>query len=112
MFYLLFISCSLKGILINRVTYDIIFSPLIASADSCSFFFLSISLSFSLSAIFHLHVIYQVKGIRGHQWVCVGCVRECVWVCKSVQGCARVCRGVRECVHGCARLCVGVGGSA
>ena len=43
-------------------------------------------------------MIYQVKGISGHQWVCVGC--------------AQVCAGVRECVHGCARVCAGVGGSA
>ena len=66
-----------------------------------SFFYLSLFLSLSLSLFppfFHLHVIYQVKGISGHQWVCVGCVR----VCKSVRGCARVCGGV----HRRAQVCV------
>ena len=118
--WLLIISCKVFQI-IRIPFFDCpcsFFSPLIASADSCSFFFLSISLSISLSLylslfppFFHLHVIYQVKGISGHQWVCVGCV-VCVRVCKSVRGCARVCGGVRECVHGCVRVCVGVGGSA
>ena len=90
------------------------FSPLIASADSCSFFFLSFYLSLYLP-FFDLHVIhliYQVKGISGHQWVCVGCVRVCVGVpgcarvCAGVPGCARVCTSVRR----CARLCAGVHG--
>ena len=55
-------------------------------------------------------MIYQVKVISGHQWVCVGCVRVCV----GVYGCVRVCKGVcgcgRDCtgVHGCALVCVGV----
>ena len=46
-------------------------------------------------------MIYQVKGISGHQWVCVGCVRvcagvqECAGLCASVRGCAQVCTGVR-----------------
>ena len=57
-----------------------------------------------------IHLIYQVKGISGHQWVCVGCVRVCV----GVLGCARVCAGVRGCaqvcagVSGCVRICMGV----
>ena len=92
------------------------FSPLIASADSCSFFFLSIYLSIYLSLFppfFDLHVIhliYQVKGISGHQWVCVGCVG----VCAGVLGCAWVCTGVRRgtwvCagVLGCVQVCMGV----
>ena len=57
-------------------------------------------------------MIYQVKGISGHQWVCVGCVRVCAGVC----GCVRVCRGVRECVcecvHGCVQVWEGVHGYA
>ena len=79
-----------------------IFSPLINSADSCSFFFLSISLSI-FPPFFDLHVIhliYQVKGISGHQW---GCVR----VCAGVNRCARVCTSVHGCT-GCVRVCMGV----
>ena len=53
-------------------------------------------------------MIYQVKGISGHQWVCVGCAR----VCEGVRECAGMCAGVRECAHGCVRVCEGVGGSA
>ena len=55
-------------------------------------------------------MIYQVKGISGHQWVCVGCVH----VCAGVHGCARVCAGVHGClqvcasVRGYARVCVGM----
>ena len=51
---------------------------------------------------------YQVKGISGHQWVCVGCVHVSVGVC----GCARVCTGVHGCVQVCAsvRVCAGVDG--
>ena len=68
-------------------------------------------------------MIYQVKGISGHQWVCVGCVRVCLgvrgctWVCAGVHkcaqvcsvvcGCAWVCAGVHGCA-GCAQLCAGV----
>ena len=88
-----------------------IFSPLIASADSCSFFFLSFSVPFFELHVIHL--IYQVKGIRGHQWVCVGCVR----VCAGVPGCGQVCTGVHKCarvypgVCGYAWVCAGVGES-
>ena len=45
-------------------------------------------------------MIYQVKGISGHQWECVGCVR----VCAGVHWCVQVCAGV----PGCARMCMGV----
>ena len=106
-----------------------LFSPLINSADSCSFIFLSFFLSI-FPPFFDLHVIhliYQVKGISGHQWgcvrVCAG-VYRCARVCTSVHGCTgcvRVCMGVqwegagvgesmRVCggVHGCARVCTGV----
>ena len=61
-----------------------------------------------------IHLIYQVKGISGHQWVCVGCVRVCV----GVPGCARVCAGVPGCawvcagVHKCAQVYPGVCGYA
>ena len=102
---------------------NIIFSPLIASADSCSFFFLSIYLSF-FPPFFDLHVIhliYQVKGISGHQWVCVGCVRVCLGVSRCVRvylgmrGCAQVCGDVPRCVFVCMGVRwvgVGVGESA
>ena len=93
---------------------EAIFSPLIASADSCSFFFLSFYLSIYLSIslsifppFFDLHVIhliYQVKGISGHQW---GCVRVCAGVCAGVRGCVRVCTSVHGCT-GCVRVCMGV----
>ena len=57
-----------------------------------------------------IHLIYQVKGISRHQWVCVGCVRVCV----GVPGCARVCAGMYRGaqvylgVRGCAEVCTGV----
>ena len=64
-------------------------------------------------------MIYQVKGISGHQWVCVGCVHVSVGVCggarvcAGVHRCAWVCAGMRECarVRGCGRVCVGMCGS-
>ena len=64
-------------------------------------------------------MIYQVKGISGHQWVCVGCVHVsvgvcgCARVCAGVHRCAWVCAGMRECarVRGCGRVCVGMCGS-
>ena len=56
--------------------------------------------------------------------MCAG-VRECVWVCESVQGgcecagvCVSVCMGVRGCVqvwegvHGYAWVCAGMRGCA
>ena len=57
-----------------------IFSPLIASADSCSFFFLSIYL---LSAIF---LFTLISCSSGHEQVCVGCV----WLCAGVVRYVRV----------------------
>ena len=76
------------------------FSPLIASADSCSFFFLSLFLSLYLSAIFPFtcNFMWFIKlrasaDISGYVWG----VRECVWVCESVRGGARVCVDM----HGC-----------
>ena len=54
-------------------------------------------------------MIYQVKGISGHQWVCVGCLQ----VCAGERGCVRVCTGVHGvCVCGCARECTGLRGYA
>ena len=65
-------------------------------------------------------MIFQVKGISGHQWVCVECARVCtgmrlcVRVCGGVCGYARVCMGVHGCVWVCAdvsrctRVCAGV----
>ena len=49
-------------------------------------------------------MIYQVKGISGHQWVCVECVRVCASVREYVRGCVQVWEGV----HGYARVCAGV----
>ena len=92
---------------------------------------LSLSLSLSIFPPFFdlhvIHLIYQVKGISGHQW---GCVRVCVGVCRCVRVCAgvhkcarvyRVCAGMHGCsvggcgcgreyagVWGCARVCTGV----
>ena len=43
---------------------------------------------------------YQVKGISGHQWVCVGCVRV-AQVCAGVLGLA----WVWAVVHGYALVC-------
>ena len=108
------------------------FSPLIASADSCSLFFLSIYLPF-----FQLHVISCDLSSYGHQqasvgmcmcaWVCIcvrggvrGCALVCVgvcgcaWVCASMRRCAWVCAGMRECalvcvgMRKCERVCAGV----
>ena len=53
-------------------------------------------------------MIFQVKGISGHQWVCVECVRVCASVREYVRGCVQVWEGV----HGCARVCTGVRGYA
>ena len=50
-------------------------------------------------------MIYQVKGISGHQWVCVGCAR----VCADVHGCAWVYAGVRVVTRGCRWVWAGVG---
>ena len=75
-----------------------IFSPLIASADSCSFLFLLSSSSSSL--FFKMTVISCDLSSSGHQRLCVGCVRVCAGVCR----CARVCVGVR----GYAQKCKGV----
>ena len=60
-----------------------IFSPLIASADSCSFFFLSIYL---LSAIFLFTLISCDLLSSGHERVCVGCA----WLCAGVVRYVRV----------------------
>ena len=57
-------------------------------------------------------MIYQVKGISGHQWVCVGGVHVSV----GVRGCAQVCMGVCRYVkvsagmHGCVWVCASVCG--
>ena len=51
-------------------------------------------------------MIYQVKGINGHQWVCV----ECVQVCESVREYVRGCVQVWEGVHGYAQVYVDMHG--
>ena len=84
------------------------FSPMKPQRTLVPSFHLSIYLSF-FPPFFDLHVIhliYQVKGISGHQWVCVGCVR----VCLGVHGCAQVCTGVCGCTWVCAGMhkCAGV----
>ena len=95
-----------------------IFSPLKPQRTLVPSFHLSIYPPFFDLHVIHL--IYQVKGISGHQWVCVGCVRVCLgvhgcaWVCAGVYGCLRVYLGVRRyaqvCggVPGCVWVCIGV----
>ena len=90
-----------------------IFSPLIASADSCSFLFLSIYLLSVFPLFFHLPCVcgcVQVclrLGVRGFEWVCTG-MRECDRVCTCVHGCAWVCMGVHRCVYRFVQKCAGV----
>ena len=83
-----------------------IFSPLIASADSCSFFFLS---SIYLSFLPFLYLAYLCKIScdllsKWHQWVFVGCLQVCVGGC----GCVRLMPGLCADVRGCTQVCVGV----
>ena len=97
----------------------LIISPLIASADSCSFFFLS---SFYLSAIFPFtcNFIWFVKlrasaGISGYVWGvqgCVGCAWGCAWVCAGECWCVWVWAGVWVCASACkcTEVCIGVCG--
>ena len=93
-----------------------------ASADSCSFLFLSLFLCFFVSlCLFCIWPIYiylfpftcnfmwfiklrASAGISGYVWgVCI-----CAWVCAGVHGCVWVCAGV----HRCAQVCTGVRGYA
>ena len=86
-------------------TRSSIFSPLIASADSCSFFFLCSS-AFFVFGIFTCSFMWFIK-LRA----CVGCVRVCmgVWgyaqVCMGVRGHVRVCSCEHRCVQMCLSLC-------
>ena len=92
------------------------FSPLIASANSCSFFFLSsIYLSaFFVLGLFMYNFTWFIKlmvsaGICG---VCAG-MPGCVQVCAFVRRCAQVCAGLmlslcvgeRPGIHGCVHDC-------
>ena len=97
-----------------------IFSPLIASADSCSFLFPPVSSS-SSSCIISLFSNYcitcnfmwfiKLRTSAGMCGVCTG-VCGCALVCAGVCGCVRVCSGVLRCawvctgVHGRAQVCV------
>ena len=108
-----------------------IFSPLNASADSCSFLFLlSIYLSsFSLFVFGLITMIDHFKLIQIFPFTCnfmwfiklrasVGMFGVCAWVGAGVRMCVRgyawVCVGKRECawvcpgVCGCGRVCVGI----
>ena len=93
-----------------------LFSPLIASTDSCSFFFLLSSAIFPFTCNFMLFIKLRTSaGISGYVWGVQGCMRvcmgmrECAWLCASVRGCGWVCAGVcgyaRVCA--CVRMCVG-----
>ena len=76
-----------------RPNYVAFFSPLIASADSCSFFFLSIYLlAFFVLGLFMYNFMWFIKlrAWAGMCWVCMGV--QCTWVCARVRGC----------LHGCA----------
>ena len=83
-----------------------IFSPLIASADSCSFLFLSsiyhLSSPFFQITVFTCNFMWFIKlrASAGMCGICMG-VCWCVWVCAGVLGCAQVCSGVRGCAWSC-----------
>ena len=83
----------------NLYAHRGIFSPLIASADFCSFFFLSIIISLPF---FQITVISCDLSSYGHQRVCVWYLRVCAGVC----GCALVC----TCVHRCVQVYIHVRG--
>ena len=74
-----------------------VFSPLIASADSCSFFFLSSSSSYAFFVL-GLFICSFISFIKLRAYVGMF---KCAWVCAGVHRCARVCMGVRGCVHVC-----------
>ena len=107
-----------KDDLFCYVQFHEIFSPLIGSADSCSFFLAIFFLPFFQFTIFTfdfmwiiklrawagLHVCAQVcMGMRWCARVCAG-VRGCAWVYVGVHGCTLVWVGVRGFVHRCAQL--------
>ena len=77
-----------------------IFSPLIASADSCSFFFLSLFLSAIFPFTCNFMWFIKLRASVGMCWVCAG---VCKWaqVCAGMHGCARVCVNM----HGRAPMC-------
>ena len=83
-------------------------SPLIASADSCSFFFLLL-----LSSSLFFQIFPFSCNFIGYVRLCVG-MHGCAWVSVSVHGCARVFAGVDGYsrvyagVCGCAQVCAGV----
>ena len=62
---------------------EAIFSPLIASADSCSFFFLSFSSSYAFFVL-GLFICSFISFIKLRAYVCMG-VRGCVHVCTGVR---------------------------
>ena len=80
------------------------FSPLIASANSCSFLFLSsIYLSaFFVLGLFMYNFMWFIK-LRAWAGMCEG-VHRCLQVCLGMHGCVRVCVGE----HWCARICFGM----
>ena len=83
-----------------------LFSLLIASADSCSFFFLFSFFFLRFSIYSNLMWFIKFRPLAGMCGVCVsvcGCVRGYACVHECVQVCDGVCRCVWECagVHGC-----------
>ena len=87
------------------------------SADSCSFFFFSLSSAFF--NLLYLHVIscdllsYEHEGvcaaIHGCDWVCMG-VLQCAWVGVGVHWCAKICTDVCLSMRTYAWVCAGVFG--
>ena len=80
-----------------------IFSPLIASVDSCSIFFLSSFLVFFVLGLITCSFIWFIK-LNVYKYV--ECVRVCIGVCLCGQVC--VSAGVCGCAHWCALVCGGV----
>ena len=72
-----------------------LFSPLIASADSCSFLFFYLLLLPPFFSLLYLNVISCDWSCYGHMWVCVGCVCTC--------GCVQACIGECRCAWVCVR---------
>ena len=113
---LLFSSgCHLELVILENSEF---FSPLMLSADSCSFLFLSF---FFLSAFFVFGLIIYDWSVQTHLlllllWVLLllrvcaglrGCAQVCVCVCAGMCGYARVCVGMRRGAQ-CGRVCIGV----
>ena len=75
-----------------KIEYSYFFSPLIATAVSCSFLFSSIFL-----------LVYEYVQLLSES-VC-----RCAQVCAGMHRCERVCVGMCRCAQ-CAQVCVGICG--